>query len=178
MPSVHEGSLPRATDQPAPRPGLGDRHSESPGDGLHPSGLRDQSARRKRGDPQPHSEAAEGDHARRRGCDVPGDVSDHGPAESGNAALLSPEEGPVENAGTPRGHRLTRGLTRTLIGLVKTYRLVRSGYPSHCRFIPTCSEYALEALERHGPYHGSLLTIRRLLRCHPLGPYGADPVPL
>ncbi|MDD6821171.1 MAG: membrane protein insertion efficiency factor YidD [Paraprevotella sp.] len=49
--------------------------------------------------------------------------------------------------------------------------------PSSCRFTPTCSQYALEALRRHGVLRGSWLTIRRLLRCHPWGGSGYDPVP-
>ena len=48
----------------------------------------------------------------------------------------------------------------------------------HCRFLPTCSEYAIEAYREHGPIRGSWLTLRRLLRCHPLGGRGYDPVPL
>ena len=47
----------------------------------------------------------------------------------------------------------------------------------HCRFHPTCSRYALEAFAAHGPARGALLTLRRLLRCHPLHPGGFDPVP-
>jgi len=46
-----------------------------------------------------------------------------------------------------------------------------------CRFLPTCSAYAREALERHGLWRGGLLALRRLLRCHPLGSSGFDPVP-
>ncbi|MDE6153747.1 MAG: membrane protein insertion efficiency factor YidD [Muribaculaceae bacterium] len=49
--------------------------------------------------------------------------------------------------------------------------------PPSCRFTPTCSEYALEALRKHGPVKGSYLTIRRILRCHPWGGSGYDPVP-
>ena len=49
--------------------------------------------------------------------------------------------------------------------------------PPSCRFTPTCSQYALEALRKHGALRGSWLTIRRLLRCHPWGGSGYDPVP-
>lgn len=49
--------------------------------------------------------------------------------------------------------------------------------PAACRFTPTCSEYAVEALKKHGPFKGTYLTIRRLLRCHPWGGSGYDPVP-
>ncbi|AWJ90792.1 membrane protein insertion efficiency factor YidD [Azospirillum baldaniorum] len=47
----------------------------------------------------------------------------------------------------------------------------------HCRFQPTCSNYALDALSKHGAIRGSWLTVRRLLRCHPWGGWGYDPVP-
>lgn len=49
--------------------------------------------------------------------------------------------------------------------------------PPSCRFTPTCSEYALQALKKHGAIKGSWLTIKRLLRCHPWGGSGYDPVP-
>ncbi|MGN0383180.1 MAG: membrane protein insertion efficiency factor YidD [Eubacterium sp.] len=48
---------------------------------------------------------------------------------------------------------------------------------SHCRFIPTCSQYAIEALEKYGPLRGSLLAIKRILRCNPFSKGGSDPVP-
>ena len=61
---------------------------------------------------------------------------------------------------------------------VKAYRLFGSPWVGrNCRFQPTCSEYALEALERHGAWRGSLLTLRRLSRCRPGGGDGYDPVP-
>ena len=47
----------------------------------------------------------------------------------------------------------------------------------HCRFSPSCSHYAVEALTTHGAMRGSYLVLRRLLRCHPLGGFGYDPVP-
>ena len=61
---------------------------------------------------------------------------------------------------------------------VRTYRLIGSPWVGrNCRFQPTCSEYALEALERHGAIRGSLLTLRRISRCRPGGGDGYDPVP-
>jgi putative membrane protein insertion efficiency factor len=47
----------------------------------------------------------------------------------------------------------------------------------HCRFLPTCSEYSIEAFRTHGALKGGWLTLRRLLRCHPFGGHGFDPVP-
>ncbi len=48
--------------------------------------------------------------------------------------------------------------------------------PPSCRFVPTCSEYALEAVEKHGPWTGTKMAVRRILRCHPFGASGYDPV--
>ncbi|MDZ7910206.1 MAG: membrane protein insertion efficiency factor YidD [Gemmobacter sp.] len=61
---------------------------------------------------------------------------------------------------------------------VRAYRLLLSPWVGHgCRFQPTCSVYALEALERHGAVKGGYLTAHRLCRCHPWGGSGYDPVP-
>jgi putative membrane protein insertion efficiency factor len=49
--------------------------------------------------------------------------------------------------------------------------------PATCRFVPTCSEYAITAIQRHGPLKGTCLALRRIARCHPWGGHGYDPVP-
>ncbi|MEG1580087.1 MAG: membrane protein insertion efficiency factor YidD [Bacteroidaceae bacterium] len=65
-----------------------------------------------------------------------------------------------------------------LISFIKVYRTAISPYtPASCRFTPTCSQYALEAIRKHGPLKGLYLSIRRILRCHPWGGSGYDPVP-
>lgn len=66
---------------------------------------------------------------------------------------------------------------RFLRGGVRLYQGLSAGRPPHCRYYPSCSHYAVEALERHGAGKGSWLTIKRLARCAPWGSYGVDPVP-
>ena len=66
---------------------------------------------------------------------------------------------------------------RTLLRTVNLYQRLTSGRPSPCRYIPSCSEYAREAVEQHGAGRGAWLAARRLSRCHPLGSFGFDPVP-
>ena len=73
---------------------------------------------------------------------------------------------------------LKRLLALPLLALVKFYQYCISPYtPPACRFTPTCSQYAVEALKKYGPIKGSWLTIKRLLRCHPWGGSGYAPVP-
>jgi uncharacterized protein len=65
-----------------------------------------------------------------------------------------------------------------LIWLVRGYQLLISPFlPPSCRFYPSCSHYAIEALQRHGPLKGLWLAVRRVGRCHPWHPGGHDPVP-
>lgn len=65
-----------------------------------------------------------------------------------------------------------------LIGAARAYQLLVSPVlgPS-CRYLPTCSDYAIEAVERHGPWRGTMLALSRVCRCHPWGGDGFDPVP-
>lgn len=70
-------------------------------------------------------------------------------------------------------------MKKILIFLIKFYRRYLSALkpaPS-CRFIPTCSEYALQALEKYGAFKGSYLAVRRILKCHPFHKGGYDPLP-
>jgi putative membrane protein insertion efficiency factor len=70
-----------------------------------------------------------------------------------------------------------RRLRSGLVGTIRLYQLARAGRPSPCRYVPSCSEYAAEAVENHGMVRGGTLALRRVARCHPWGGHGLDPVP-
>jgi putative membrane protein insertion efficiency factor len=68
-------------------------------------------------------------------------------------------------------------MKKIAIILIKGYRLFISPLkPPTCRFVPTCSEYALQAIEKYGIIRGGIMAVRRILRCHPFHPGGYDPV--
>lgn len=74
---------------------------------------------------------------------------------------------------TQQGSLIRSGLLRA----IHWYQVAREGRPSPCRFWPSCSEYAMEAISVHGSGRGTWLALRRLSRCRPFGPSGVDPVP-
>ncbi|MBF0177525.1 MAG: membrane protein insertion efficiency factor YidD [Magnetococcus sp. DMHC-1] len=69
-------------------------------------------------------------------------------------------------------------MKRLLMVLIRGYQLLLSPLlPPRCRFFPSCSTYAYEAVARHGSWRGGALALRRILKCHPFHPGGVDPVP-
>ena len=69
-------------------------------------------------------------------------------------------------------------LGRVFIGIIRFYQGAISPYfPATCRYNPTCSEYGVQAIKKHGPFKGGWLTLKRIGSCHPFGGSGYDPVP-
>jgi len=71
-----------------------------------------------------------------------------------------------------------RGRPKVALGLIRLYQLARGPRPSPCRFLPTCSQYAEEAIREYGTIRGGALAARRIARCHPWGGHGIDPMPV
>ena len=71
----------------------------------------------------------------------------------------------------------TTPAARSMRAVVRIYQRCTAGRPSPCRHVPSCSAYAVEALEHHGAIRGGWLATKRLCRCHPWGSHGYDPVP-
>jgi putative membrane protein insertion efficiency factor len=68
-------------------------------------------------------------------------------------------------------------MKKIIINIIKGYQKIPGNFHKSCRFTPTCSNYAIEAIEKYGFIKGSFLSFKRILRCNPLGKYGYDPVP-
>ena len=64
-----------------------------------------------------------------------------------------------------------------LIRIIKLYQITPLSSHQNCRFTPTCSNYAIEAISTYGAIKGSIMSIKRIMRCRPLGSFGYDPVP-
>jgi putative membrane protein insertion efficiency factor len=92
------------------------------------------------------------------------------------APTTSREPSQGEEAPVP-AHRPTRAAIWA-VSLIRGYQLARSGRPTGCRYLPTCSEYAIEAIQSRGLIRGARLAAGRILRCNPWGGHGFDPVPL
>ncbi len=68
-------------------------------------------------------------------------------------------------------------MRKGLLFLIRIYQKIPGAWHSRCRYYPTCSNYAMEAIYRYGVFRGGYLSIKRILRCNPWGKYGYDPVP-
>jgi putative membrane protein insertion efficiency factor len=92
-----------------------------------------------------------------------------------SSCLQNPKGENQAHAGRSVLSRLFNGL---LLLLIRIYQYALSPLlPNSCRFVPTCSQYGIEALKKHGPLKGFWLTVKRIGRCHPWGGSGYDPVP-
>lgn len=69
-------------------------------------------------------------------------------------------------------------MKKLLINIIKIYQKIPGKWHNNCRFVPTCSNYAIEAINTYGSFYGCFLSFKRLIRCNPWGKSGFDPVPL
>jgi hypothetical protein len=99
------------------------------------------------------------------------------PDVAGTSAARGEAEPAERTTRAPRPP-IARAAAWLLIFLVRGYQVVLSPlFPPACRYYPSCSQYAIEALEKHGALRGGWLAARRIARCHPFRPGGFDPVP-
>src|SRR5687767_3298365 len=105
------------------------------------------------------------------------------PTSSGNsappgAAALPGSVRPMQAEASATQNGSVGAAQRTLLALIRAYQVMFAPmYSGSCRFVPSCSSYAAEAVARFGAIRGGRLAIGRLMRCHPLGGHGLDPVP-
>ena len=106
---------------------------------------------------------------------------DAAPSDDGaimNRMPAGPPSGNVDDAKLPAPPPAVRAARWSATALVRVYQLFLSPlFPASCRYTPTCSAYAVEAIERHGVVRGAWLAAKRIARCHPFRPGGHDPVP-
>lgn len=96
----------------------------------------------------------------------------------GAEARTRPEESMPDGEKISRVSRASGVCSAAAIGAIRLYQKTLSRIaPRHCRFYPTCSQYAVEAIGRYGVWRGGGLAVRRILRCNPFHPGGYDPVP-
>lgn len=73
---------------------------------------------------------------------------------------------------------ISKAFSFILLFIIKAYKTLLSPVlPPSCRYLPTCSDYAVKAIKKYGPFKGGWLAFKRILRCHPFGGHGYDPVP-
>jgi putative membrane protein insertion efficiency factor len=73
---------------------------------------------------------------------------------------------------------ISKAVSFLLLLFIKAYKTLLSPIlPPSCRYLPTCSDYCVEAIQKYGPFKGGWLALKRVLRCHPWGGHGYDPVP-
>lgn len=89
--------------------------------------------------------------------------------KNSSITFANPSTEPARSEATP--------VARALLKAIAMYQRLTAGRVSACRFYPSCSEYAREAIETHGAWRGGAFALRRLSRCRPLGPHGVDLVP-
>lgn len=134
-------------------------------------------------DPQPHSPAIEGsDPAQSSSARSRMGRGVESPARCcGNAVCgFGPGSSQAFSSSATRAHvrSASQMTSKAALALIRLYQLLVSPWlPPSCRFLPTCSAYAYEAVEKWGVCRGAWYTLRRLMRCHPLGGHGYDPVP-